>query len=125
MDIQEDTQFAENRIVTYLCDSTDNDSVTKVMQPLNITFDIIIDDGHHWDESQKKTFRNYFPYLNEGGLYIIEDIYPGSNLNKSPDEIKSIVKFKKTIIKVFLANKIKDKYLIDDIDINSYLIEKP
>jgi len=91
MDIQEDTQFAENRIVTYLCDSTDNDSVTKVMQPLNITFDIIIDDGHHWDESQKKTFRNFFPYLNEGGLYIIEDIYPGSNLNKSPDEIKSII----------------------------------
>jgi len=38
------------------------------------------------------------------------------------DEIKAIMQFRKTIIKVFLANKIKNKYLIDDIDINSYLI---
>lgn len=91
MDIQEDTQFSENRIVTYLCDSTDTYSVTNVMESLNITFDIIIDDGHHWDESQKKTFLNFFPYLNDGGLYVIEDIYPGSNLNKSSDEIKNIV----------------------------------
>ena len=44
------------------------------MKKLNIKFDVIIDDGHHWDESQKKTLINFFPYLNDGGLYVIEYI---------------------------------------------------
>jgi hypothetical protein len=38
------------------------------------------------------------------------------------DEIKSIVQLKKNIVQILLADKIKEKYLIDDIDINSYLI---
>ncbi len=38
------------------------------------------------------------------------------------DEIKEIVQLKKTIVHVLLAEKIKKKYLIDDIDIISYLI---
>ena len=61
------------------------------MGKLNIEFDIIIDDGWHWDEAQRKTLVNFFPYLKEGGIYIIEDIYPGSNLTKSPTEIKDII----------------------------------
>lgn len=47
---------------------------------------------------------------------------PSINLISIIDEIKSIVQFKKTIVKILLVDKIKDKYLIDDIDINSYLI---
>jgi ubiquitin-protein ligase len=54
--------------------------------------------------------------------YCSENWTPALRLNVVIDEIKEIVQFKKTIIKVFLANKIKDQYLIDDIDINSYLI---
>jgi hypothetical protein len=34
---------------------------------------------------------NFFPYLKEGGIYIIEDIYPGSNLTQSATEIKNII----------------------------------
>ena len=47
---------------------------------------------------------------------------PSINLTIIIDEIKSIVKFKKAIVHILLADKIKKKYLIDDIDINSYLI---
>lgn len=47
---------------------------------------------------------------------------PAINLTSIVDEIKSIVQFKKTIVRILLADKIKEKYLIDDIDINSYLI---
>jgi len=47
---------------------------------------------------------------------------PSINLTSIVDEIKNIVKFKKTIVHILLADKIKKKYLIDDIDINSYLI---
>lgn len=92
MDIQEDTQFTEERIVTHLCDSTNKNSVNDVMLDLNIKFDIIIDDGHHWDESQKKTLVNFLPYLKDGGIYVIEDIYPGSNLTSTgPLEIKNLI----------------------------------
>lgn len=90
-DIQEDTQFKENRIETSICDSTNQESVNSLMGQLNIEFDIIIDDGWHWDEAQRKTLVNFFPYLKEGGIYIIEDIYPGSNLTQSPTEIKDII----------------------------------
>ena len=38
------------------------------------------------------------------------------------EEIKSNVNFKKLILKVLMAEKIKLKYIIDDIDINSYLL---
>jgi ubiquitin-protein ligase len=47
---------------------------------------------------------------------------PSINLTSIIDEIKNIVKFKKAIVHILLADKIKEKYLIDDIDINSYLI---
>jgi hypothetical protein len=47
---------------------------------------------------------------------------PSINLTSIIDEIKYIVKFKKAIVHILLADKIKKKYLIDDIDINSYLI---
>lgn len=91
-DVQKDTQFTEDRIQTVICDSTNPESVEKVMKDLNVTFDIIIDDGWHWDEAQKKTLANFFPYLNNGGIYIIEDIYPGSNITKQVGVIKDIVK---------------------------------
>lgn len=92
MDIQPDTQFAEDRLKTFLVDSTNADAVKNVMQELNIKFDIIIDDGWHWDTAQKNTLTNFFPYLKENGIYVIEDIYPNSNLNSStPQVIKNII----------------------------------
>jgi hypothetical protein len=92
MDIQQDTQFTDDRIVTYLCDSTNETSVNNVMLDVNVKFDIIIDDGHHYDQSQKMTLVNFLPYLKDGGIYVIEDIYVGSNLTSNgPDEIKNLI----------------------------------
>lgn len=91
MDVQPDTQFKEDRIETHICDTTDVNKVNEVMKNLNIEFDIIIDDGWHWDEAQKKTLTNFFPYLKDGGIYIVEDVYPGSGISQSPDVIKEII----------------------------------
>ena len=92
MDIQEDTQFTEERIFTYLCDSTNKNIVNDVMLDVNVKFDIIIDDGYHYDEAQKKTLVNFLPHLKDGGIYVIEDIYPGSNLTSvGPLEIKNLI----------------------------------
>jgi hypothetical protein len=38
-------------------------------------FDIIIDDGLHTHDAQRITFENFFPLLNEHGVYYIEDVW--------------------------------------------------
>lgn len=38
-------------------------------------FDIIIDDGGHKPEQQLATFRALWPYLNQGGQYVLEDLH--------------------------------------------------
>ena len=81
VDIQKDTQFTENRIKTYLYNSTETASTSKFKKVLGgKTFDIIIDDGSHWDEHQLKTLINFYPLLKDGGIYVIEDVCPGSRI---------------------------------------------
>lgn len=45
---------------------------------LDNKFDIIIDDGLHTHEAQRKTFENFFPLLKDNGVYFIEDVWPFS-----------------------------------------------
>jgi hypothetical protein len=87
-DIQSDTQFSdEPRIFTHICDSTDKSQVEAFMKSLGgIKFDIIIDDGSHVDTNQLKTLANFYPHLKTGGIYVIEDIYPGSTVSTHPNE---------------------------------------
>ena len=47
---------------------------------------------------------------------------PSIKLTNIIDEIRSVVQLKKAVVHILLADKIKENYLIDDIDINSYLI---
>ena len=47
---------------------------------------------------------------------------PSVKLSDVIEEIKCNINFKKTMMNVLIADKIKRKYLIDDVDINSYLI---
>lgn len=79
LDTQPDTQFAEERISTFLCDSTSPVAVAAVIAAIHETavkipfFDLIIDDGDHRPESQIDTLRNLWPHVWAGGYYIIED----------------------------------------------------
>lgn len=90
-DVQPDTQFSEERITTYLCNSTSKPDTQALMENLKIQFDIIIDDGCHAANSQINTLNNFYPYLKSGGIYIIEDIFPGSLVSSSPDIVKKCV----------------------------------
>ena len=65
-DVNQDCMIEENRIQTFICDSTS--------ESLDMSFDIIIDDGLHTFEAQSKTFSNFYPLLRRGGFYFIEDI---------------------------------------------------
>lgn len=75
-DIQEDTQFEDKRIKTYLFNSQDGVECNKSLKDL--TFDIIIDDGDHDAISQIKTFYNLIGRVNKNGFYVIEDLTPGN-----------------------------------------------
>ena len=82
VDIQPDTQFTEERIKTHLCNSIDTEACRASFQKDDFPndIDIIIDDGGHFDEYQLKNFYHFFNLVNEGGFYIIEDVYPGSRI---------------------------------------------
>jgi len=76
-DIQLDTQFVEDRIKTFLFDSTKKFECDVTLEDMK--FDIIIDDGWHAYEAQLSTFDNLFSRVKSGGYYIIEDIESGEN----------------------------------------------
>lgn len=72
VDIAKDCMFTEDRIKTYLFDSSNKDSADYYLN--DIKFDIIIDDGNHDPKFQIKTLSNLINKLSENGIYIIEDI---------------------------------------------------
>lgn len=72
IDIAKDCMFNEERIKTFLFDSSEKEYCDYYLD--NLEFDIIIDDGNHDPKYQVKTLRNLFSKLKEGGIYIIEDI---------------------------------------------------
>ncbi len=74
IDVQPDTQFTgEERITTLLGNSTDPLSLERALDA-GKTFDIIIDDGSHYDTDQLATLANLWPRVRSGGYYVIEDI---------------------------------------------------
>ena len=73
-DIQQDTQFEEERIKTFLFNSTNLEECNKYLEDLQ--FDIIIDDGSHNPQDQINTMKSLY---NRAKLfYIIEDIHGGN-----------------------------------------------
>ena len=90
LDVQPDTQFAENRIRTHLCDSTDPQQSSKFLANVGVeAFDLIIDDGSHLGDDQLATLRNLLPHVRAGGLYVIEDVLPDSVLTSRPQLLEA------------------------------------
>ena len=87
MDIQPDCLFQEERITTHLCDSTDAESCRAWSEVQALTFDVVIDDGSHWDQHQLATLKHLFPLVKPGGYYVIEDVYPGSLVSQEPQRV--------------------------------------
>ena len=81
-DLQPDTQFSDDRIRTYLCDSTSCQSVKELWSEhlRGVFFDVIVDDGSHRSEDQLETLSNFYPMLRNGGFYFIEDIGESKDL---------------------------------------------
>jgi hypothetical protein len=68
-------------IETYVLDATNKYDIDKFFNNNNYKFDIIIDDGSHYEEHQVKSFMYLHEHLEKDGFYIIEDIL-GHNIEK-------------------------------------------
>ncbi|MBS3934552.1 MAG: class I SAM-dependent methyltransferase [Sulfuritalea sp.] len=51
------------------------DAVEKAILSHSTIFDLIIDDGSHTSSDLAKSFARYFRHLNEGGLFVAEDLH--------------------------------------------------
>lgn len=83
LDIDTSIFFNEHRIQCFYADQSSADSLTNTLDEiiklngknmLNNKFDLIVDDGSHIKNHMILSFKTIFPFLNIGGLYIIEDI---------------------------------------------------
>lgn len=73
-----DLSNVENTDNLFICDINDKERFNELFK--GIKFDIIIDDGSHILEDQITALNNlYNDYLNENGLFIIEDIQNPEN----------------------------------------------
>jgi hypothetical protein len=62
--------------ITYLkADQGDRRNIACMLQRLNRTFDLVIEDGSHVPAHQANCLAETFPYLRPGGLYVLEDLH--------------------------------------------------
>jgi 23S rRNA U2552 (ribose-2'-O)-methylase RlmE/FtsJ len=76
-DINETVIFKDERINCFQVDQSNTEQLDKLAKSLTKDgkkLDLIIDDGSHQMDHMINTFNALWPYLEEGGVYIIEDI---------------------------------------------------
>ena len=79
--------FSINGVEFFIGDQSDNNFLKDIIKKYE-SFDIIIDDGSHLSKHIISSFSFLYPYLNDNGLYVIEDLqtsyiprYGGSRIN--------------------------------------------
>ncbi len=79
VDIDKKILFEEDRIYTYFCDQLKAISIENFSKKANLSensVDIIVDDGLHTFEAGVSFFEGMIKFLNEDGIYLIEDVAP-------------------------------------------------
>lgn len=73
IDVYDKKFHNDKRIKTFIGSQNDPDFLKRVATNIGL-IDIIIDDGSHINEHVLTSFNILFPYLVDGGFYIIEDV---------------------------------------------------
>ncbi|QSR88426.1 class I SAM-dependent methyltransferase [Methylacidiphilum caldifontis] len=66
--------FSDPRIRVIIGDASQEDTKKQIISESS-TFNLIIDDGSHKSSDVIKNFALYFPYLENNGIYIVEDLH--------------------------------------------------
>lgn len=77
LDIADDCIFTEERIKTFKANQAKPIELINFIKPLDLKFDIIIDDGLHLLGPTYVSLVTLFDFMSPGGIYIIEDVYEG------------------------------------------------
>lgn len=96
-------KFNQDRIHIEIGSSTDK-IFSDNFYTKNGPFDIIIDDGCHCSYSQIKTFELYFPYVVNGGLYIIEDLHTSYWEGFTSKNEKTCVSYLRDLVEIINGN---------------------
>ena len=59
----------------HIVDQSNRKQLKAFINNEKVSFDIIVDDGGHTMQQQIGTFIELFPYLKDGGVYVIEDLH--------------------------------------------------
>jgi hypothetical protein len=75
-DINKDAKkFEKENVSVFIGDQNNPLHLEKCIETYGGDFDIIVDDGSHYGEHIVTSFKTLYPYLKEGGYYIIEDLH--------------------------------------------------
>lgn len=89
VDIDPDTLFSDERIVTMQMDQTDPESIEKFWEETpDVLFDFMVDDGLHTFEAGLTLFRHSQHRLHPDGIWVIEDV-GAEDAKKFADHIRS------------------------------------
>jgi hypothetical protein len=124
LDIQRDTQFTEPRIETRLCDTQQAGEVAACLGAPEPIFDLIIDDANHSIRAQLLTCANIYPYLADGGYYIIEDAWNLPTDIAAMEELAGLTDPAARFVTV-AKREIAEKYFGSSMLANFIVISKP
>ena len=99
-----DRLVKKDRIKIFNFDYTDP-AALKAFARTHGPFDVIIDDGLHRPDPQRETFERMWPYINNNGLYVIEDLHP--NYRKQHKGNITMQALKDNIDKIWTNHEIK------------------
>ena len=73
IDIVDKTALSSGRIKVFQCSQTDRERLTALARDIG-PFDFVVDDGSHRSEHQIESFRILWPFVKDGGVYVVEDV---------------------------------------------------
>lgn len=97
IDIFEKSNIEEDRITIFQGSQSDETFLNGISNQVG-AWDIIIDDGSHVNSDIITSFKTLFPRLNEGGIYVIEDLqtaywihYGGGRIDNAMNYFQGLV----------------------------------
>jgi hypothetical protein len=123
VDIRPETRkFASERTVIEIVDQSNIDQLVR-LGVKHGPFDIVVEDGSHRWEHQITSLRTLFPFVREGGLYIIEDLQTNfGQFEEKFREVASIscVEYLKKALDLRVADGALDIHKVEDAFLRTY-----
>jgi hypothetical protein len=73
IDLVDKTVLSRGRVKVFQCSQVDRERLTALAREIG-PFDFVIDDGSHMNAHQVETFRILWPFVKDGGTYVVEDV---------------------------------------------------